>query len=502
VDIDVDSDNTAALGWYGIDRTDWEEQIENEAGYPGKWVWFNGNDDNRNSIEDYLENAAYEYPGGGSWVPFTDPDLVPVVLDRGFEDLSDMEGYVFELKVTLDRGLSYWLDPHKTPITANQYQTITEAGKQKGIYRWIVSEAAASYPPLIYVEGVDGDALTDTLIWRLLNRSGETNEQIYEDTAKLTDPNLPIVTVRASNPFVTEGQTGMSFKVSLMDHKGAPHATQTDITVHYSVDGSATAGDDYAQLPGTVVVPAGSSSVEIPINVVDDMTKEGAEAIQIVLEEAAGYMTNKAIAPYWDNMYITHNDGAIEIGGVAVFAKQPVIGKRIPFTLSPFTTGHAFWQIWITKPLIARSIPGMTPYMVFWIDAERFRTTGRWGWCTTADSTTMLGDLSANYPGFLRRDHSAPYDVSMGLPLTDVDVDKGKLLRVIDETLTLWGPNAWKATVDPKGYNLYGNNCADKAITIANEAGMYILSEGAPVGEGKYLRSPGDLGEDIRIVNH
>jgi hypothetical protein len=192
VDIDCDSDNTATPTSHGIQRSDFEESIENEAGYAGKWVWFNGNDDNENSIDDYLENAAYGYPGGGSWVPFTDPDLVPVVLDRGFEDLSDMEGFVFELKVTLDRGLSYWLDSEKTPITANQYQTITEAGKQKGLYRWIVTGAAASYPPLIYVEGVDGNALTDTLIWRLLKPSGETYEQLDADTVKMTNPRIDL----------------------------------------------------------------------------------------------------------------------------------------------------------------------------------------------------------------------------------------------------------------------------------------------------------------------
>lgn len=114
IDIDTDSDNTGA-----VDRSDWEEEIENHAGYSGKWVTWNSDDDNENGIADYLENAEYEYSPGMSWVPFTDDDLVPVILDRGFEDLSGMDGSVFELKVTLGWGLIYWRDAEKTAIPAD-----------------------------------------------------------------------------------------------------------------------------------------------------------------------------------------------------------------------------------------------------------------------------------------------------------------------------------------------------------------------------------------------
>jgi hypothetical protein len=97
VDIDCDSDNNDTL-----ERSDWEEEIENEADYPGKLVVYNNDDDNNNSVDDYLENADYDYPSGLSWVPFTDDDLVQVVLDRGFGNLDGMNGFVFELKVTAD----------------------------------------------------------------------------------------------------------------------------------------------------------------------------------------------------------------------------------------------------------------------------------------------------------------------------------------------------------------------------------------------------------------
>jgi|GEM_PF-2363406 len=166
VDIDTDSDNTGT-----IDRSDREEQIENVPDYPGELLVVNSDDDNENGIQDYLENDDYSYPEGGEWAPFADDDLFQVVLDRGFEDLSGMDGFAFELKVTAGIGLSYWLDQTKTPIVddpvfgPDEVVTIVEAGQEKVVYRWFVSSGLLMCPASIYVEGVTGSALTDTLMW-------------------------------------------------------------------------------------------------------------------------------------------------------------------------------------------------------------------------------------------------------------------------------------------------------------------------------------------------
>jgi hypothetical protein len=208
VDIDCDSDNTATPTSHGIERSDWEERIENEPDYLGKVVGFNEDDDNENGVPDYLEHAGYDYPNGGTWVPFDDDDLVPVVLDRGFEDLSGMDNaedptvfFVFELKMTVDRGLKYWLDRQKTPIVGSLYdpdetQAFTEAGHNKLVYRWLVSAGEVNYPPSICVEGIDPAALTDTLIWRVqrvtVAGGDRTYQLIHEDTVKMTDPGLKV----------------------------------------------------------------------------------------------------------------------------------------------------------------------------------------------------------------------------------------------------------------------------------------------------------------------
>lgn len=71
----------------------------------------------------------------------------------------------------------------------------------------------------------------------------------------------------------TDGQ----FLVSLEE------AVDADTTITYTVAGTATNGADYTALTGSVVVPAGSSSAPILIDVIDDLDIEGDETVEITL---------------------------------------------------------------------------------------------------------------------------------------------------------------------------------------------------------------------------
>ncbi len=55
------------------------------------------------------------------------------------------------------------------------------------------------------------------------------------------------------------------------------------VTVAYSVDGSATAGDDYAVLSGSVLIPAGQTSTDVIVTPVDDAELEGAESVTLTI---------------------------------------------------------------------------------------------------------------------------------------------------------------------------------------------------------------------------
>ena len=61
------------------------------------------------------------------------------------------------------------------------------------------------------------------------------------------------------------------------------------LTVNFAVSGSATAGVDYANLGTSVVIPAGSASATIAVNVIDDAIYEGSETVVVTLTANPAY---------------------------------------------------------------------------------------------------------------------------------------------------------------------------------------------------------------------
>jgi trimeric autotransporter adhesin len=86
-----------------------------------------------------------------------------------------------------------------------------------------------------------------------------------------------------------EPATNGSFTVSLSS------SYTSDITVSYNFTGTATLGVDYADPNnGSIVIPAGSTSVAIPVNVINDALAEASETITINLTGATSPYTISA----------------------------------------------------------------------------------------------------------------------------------------------------------------------------------------------------------------
>ncbi len=66
----------------------------------------------------------------------------------------------------------------------------------------------------------------------------------------------------------------------------------TDITLNYSVTGTATSGTDYTALTGTQAVTSGATHVDIPIVITDDTTDEARETVILTLNNGTGYTVN------------------------------------------------------------------------------------------------------------------------------------------------------------------------------------------------------------------
>lgn len=73
-------------------------------------------------------------------------------------------------------------------------------------------------------------------------------------------------------------------------------ATAAALTVNVSVSGSAQAGADYAAIVSPITIPAGSSTVTVPITPINDTLSEGDETVIVTLAASAGYLVGNPAA--------------------------------------------------------------------------------------------------------------------------------------------------------------------------------------------------------------
>ena len=75
----------------------------------------------------------------------------------------------------------------------------------------------------------------------------------------------------------SRGDNGQ-FTVSLSN------VSDTNTTISYSIGGTATSGDDFTPLTGTVTIAAGQTSAVIDVSVVDDAILESSETVTVTLD--------------------------------------------------------------------------------------------------------------------------------------------------------------------------------------------------------------------------
>lgn len=82
-------------------------------------------------------------------------------------------------------------------------------------------------------------------------------------------------------------------------------STASPVTVYYALGGTATSGVDYSTMPRPVTIPAGSSSVPLAVNPIDDPGFEGTETVTLRVTAATGYMVG---SPSIATVSITDDD--------------------------------------------------------------------------------------------------------------------------------------------------------------------------------------------------
>jgi len=132
-----------------------------------------------------------------------------------------------------------------------------------------------------------------TVTYTPTNRFVGTDSFTYQTNDGQSQSNTATVTIQvkvstavaiaATVPIAAEPNGAGKFEVTRTGD------TSSDLTVFYTVGGTATAGTDYAALVGSVLIPAGSASAFIELSVRDDSVYEGDETVVLTLASNAAY---------------------------------------------------------------------------------------------------------------------------------------------------------------------------------------------------------------------
>ncbi len=111
-------------------------------------------------------------------------------------------------------------------------------------------------------------------------------------TVTIADDDPPVVTIAAVDPNAAEPADDGTYRITRVG------STQGSLTVNFGVGGTATrgTGDDYflrvggTVLTGTsVAIPAGQASVDVVLEVIDDVAVEDSETAVLTLQSGTGY---------------------------------------------------------------------------------------------------------------------------------------------------------------------------------------------------------------------
>jgi len=107
-------------------------------------------------------------------------------------------------------------------------------------------------------------------------------DKLFESSALLPDDQAYQIDIDGTTNAI-EGDTTGIFTVSLPNGVAAPE----DIILTYTASGSATAGQDYTSLSGSVTISSGQNSATIQIVAAEDNTTESNETLQIQLNSTS-----------------------------------------------------------------------------------------------------------------------------------------------------------------------------------------------------------------------
>ncbi len=175
---------------------------------------------------------------------------------------------------------------------------------------------------------IDGDVPYNIITAAAVSGDGNYSGVNASDVAltNADDDVLPNISIAATTANISEaGGTG-TIRVSRTG------STAAALTVNFSTSSStATSGEDYYVIGTAVVIPAGSSSVDIAVVAIDDAAVEGDESVTASLVNGSGYIVAQANTA----TVIIDDDDQLQLP-VANFALDQSVGDGSSVTVNVF----------------------------------------------------------------------------------------------------------------------------------------------------------------------
>lgn len=129
----------------------------------------------------------------------------------------------------------------------------------------------------------------ETVILELGPGNGYLLDGLAQATVVINDDDttLPKVSVSLGEAKTVEGSTIPA--TVLFTRTGA---TTSELTVPYTVSGTATSGADFVPLSGTIKIPSGAASATLPITSINDTTSEPVEVVTIKIASSAALIAD------------------------------------------------------------------------------------------------------------------------------------------------------------------------------------------------------------------
>ena len=177
-----------------------------------------------------------------------------------------------------------------------------------------------------------------------------------------TPTTTAIVSVQASDASAAETALGQTVNPgSFVISRTGP--TTAALTVTLAMSGTATNGTDYNQISSTVTIPAGASSIAVPLNVKDDVLTEGLETAILTVSAGTGYsvdsVARSAKVSIADNEAVTYNNlfaNRQQIKGALVNVSGSNVGATREAgepNIEGVSGGKSVWWTW-TAPVAGR----------------------------------------------------------------------------------------------------------------------------------------------------